>query len=67
MKNCPEEVDWDEFETLSTEPYYYRRCVAEALEIQREEMSSNGEKIINNRAGLYVTTKAWQPLLKKIS
>ena len=32
---------------LNTESYYYRRCIWEALEIQKEEVGPNGDKIIN--------------------
>ena len=38
----------------------------EALEIQREEVSNPSHNIINDRAGQYVTTDTWRPLLKKI-
>ena len=46
---------------------HYRRCVMEALEIQKEELGPNGSKIINDRSGLYVTTNAWKPLLCKLA
>ena len=65
-KDCPENVDWDKFETISTQPNYYRRCIMEALEIQREEVGNIENAIINDRAGLYVTTDAWKPFLSKI-
>ena len=66
-KECNEGVDWDNFCTLSTQPFYYRRAVMEALEIQREEICNPEHKIINDRAGQYVTTDTWRPLLKKIA
>ena len=38
----------------------------EALEIQREEVCNPENTIINDRAGLYVTTDTWKPFFKKI-
>ena len=66
-KECHEGIDWEKFCTLSTQPYYYRRAVMEALEIQREEVCKPDHKIINDRAGLYVTTDTWKPFLKRIA
>ena len=66
-KECQQNVDWTNFETLSTQPYYFRRCIMESLEIQKEEVCNAENKIINDRAGLYVTTDAWKPLLKKLN
>ena len=65
-KECQQGIDWDNFSTLSTQPYYYRRAVMEALEIQREEVCNPEHKIINDRAGQYVTTDTWRPFLKSI-
>ena len=59
-------VNWDNMRTLSTQPSYYKRTIIEALEIQREELCNPNQKIINDRAGQYVTTDTWKPLLKKI-
>ena len=64
-QKCQEGIDWDNYETISTQPYYYRCAILEALEIQREEVSRNNI-IINDRAGLYVTTDAWKPFFLKI-
>ena len=66
-RGCTNAVEWDRFATLSTQPNYFRRCVMEALEIQKEELGPNGNKIINDRSGLYVTTNAWKPLLNKLA
>ena len=66
-KDCEFSVNWDNAFTVNTEPCYYRRCIRESLEIQKEEVGPNGDKIINKESGLYVTTKSWLPLLKKIS
>ena len=63
---CPYEVDWENASTISTEPSYFKRCVREALEIQKEEIGPRKDKIINREAGLYVTTKTWLNLLEKI-
>ena len=60
-KDCHKGIVWEEFCTLSTEPNYYRRAIMEALEIQREEVCNPNHKIINDRAGLYVTTDTWKP------
>ena len=65
-KDCQLNVDWERFETLSTQPNYYHRCIVEALEIQKEEVCNIRNPIINDRAGLYVTTDAWKPLFTKI-
>lgn len=65
-KNCQEGINWEEFTTLSTQPYYYRRAIMEALEIQREEVCHQDHAIINDRSGLYVTTDSWKPLFRKI-
>ena len=65
-KDCQAGIDWDNMTTISTEPHYYRRSIREALEIQREEVSDLGPKIINQEAGQYVLTDTWRPLLKKI-
>ena len=65
-KYCQLNVDWEHFETLSTQPNYYHRCIVEALEIQKEEVCNIRNPIINDRAGLYVTTDAWKPLFTKI-
>ena len=65
-KECNKGILWEDFCTISTEPNYYRRTIMEALEIQREEVSHPDRKIINDRAGLYVTTDTWKPLLKRI-
>ena len=64
---CPNDVDWDNASTLSTEPFYFKRCVREALEIQKEKVGPRGDKIINRDEGLYVTTKSWLSLLQKIT
>ena len=63
---CQEGIDWENFQTISTQPYYYRRAIMEALEIQREEVCNPENTIINDRAGLYVTTDTWKPFFKKI-
>ena len=65
-KECQQTIDWENFSTLSTQPYYYRRAVMEALEIQREEVCNPENKLINDRAGQYVTTDTWRPFLKTI-
>ena len=65
-QDCEKNVEWDKRTTLSTQPYYYRRSIMEALEIQREEVCNPEHKIINDRAGLYVTTDTWRPLFKRI-
>ena len=65
-ERCQEGIDWENLKTISTQPYYYRRAIMEALEIQREEVCHPEHKIINDRAGLYVTTDAWKPFFKKI-
>ena len=65
-QGCQEGIDWEKFHTISTQPYYYRRAIREALEIQREEVCNPDNTIINDRAGLYVTTDAWKPFFKKI-
>ena len=52
---------------ISTEPRYFKRCIREALEIQKEEIGPRKDKIINREAGQYVTTKTWLSLLEKIS
>ena len=66
-QNCQQGINWEDFRTLSTQPYYYRRTIMEALEIQREEVSNPEHAIINDRAGLYVTTDAWKPFFKKLT
>ena len=65
-KDCTKGIDWDKFCTLSTQPFYFKRAVMEALEIQREEVSNPEHKIVNDRAGLYVTTDSWRPYLKTL-
>ena len=65
-KDCQEGIDWERFCTISTQPYYYRRAIMEALQIQREEVCNSEHKIINDRSGLYVTTDTWKPLFKRI-
>ena len=65
-ETCQQEVDWGNVCTLSVQPFYYRRAVMEALEIQREEVCNSQHKIINPQAGQYVTTNSWKPLLKRI-
>ena len=65
-ETCQNEIDWDDARTISTEPQYYRRTIRESLEIQREEVGNQENRIINDRAGLYVTTDTWKPFLKKI-
>ena len=65
-KECTEGVDWKHLKTIRTESSYYKRTVMEALEIQREEVCNPRQKIINDRAGLHVTTDTWKPILKKI-
>ena len=65
-QKCELGINWDNYETISTEPYYYRRAIREALEIQREEVCSSTNEIMNDRAGLYVTTDTWKPFFKKI-
>ena len=65
--NCPHEVDWENAATIATEPRYFRRCVREALEIQKEEIGPRKEKIINREAGLYVTTNTWLSLFEKVN
>ena len=63
---CQQDIDWDNCETVSTEPNYYHRAIRESLEIQREEVCTSENEIINDRAGLYVTFDTWRPLFKKI-
>ena len=65
-KECSKGVNWDNLCTLSTQPSYYRRSIMEALEIQREETCNPTQKIVNDRAGKYVTTDTWKPFLKKL-
>ena len=52
---------------ICTEPRYFKRCVREALEIQKEEVGPRKDKLINREAGQYVTTKTWLSLLEQIS
>jgi len=65
-KECQEGIEWENFVTLSNQPYYYKRTVMESLEIQREEVCNCSNPIINDRAGQFVTTDAWKPLFRKI-
>ena len=65
-KDCQAGIEWENMDTISTEPQYYRRAIREALEIQREEVSEFGTNIINLEAGQYVVTDTWRPTLKKI-
>ena len=65
-KVCNEGVNWDNFQTMSTQPDYFKRSVMEALEIQREEVCNVDHPLINDRAGQYVTTNVWKPLFAKI-
>ena len=65
--NCPEEVDWENASTISTEPHYFKRCVREALEIQKEKVGPRKDKLINREDGQYVTTKTWLGLFDKIN
>ena len=65
-ETCQQGIDWENVCTLSAQPFYYRRAVMEALEIQREEVCNSQHKIINPQAGQYVTTNSWKPLLKRI-
>ena len=43
-KTCQKGIDWDNFCTLSAQPFYYRRAVMESLEIQREEVCNSAKK-----------------------
>ena len=65
-KDCNEGVNWDNFQTMSTQPDYFKRSVMEALEIQREEVCNVNHPLINDRSGQYVTTNIWKPLFAKI-
>ena len=67
IHKCSDEVDWGNASMISTEPRYFKRCVREALEIQKEKVGPRKEKLINREAGLYVTTNTWLTLLQKIS
>ena len=60
-------MEWEDVTTVSTEPHYFQRCIREALEIQREEIGPNGDKIINKEKGQYVTTNTWLPILNKVN
>ena len=37
-KDCQEGIDWENLETVSTQPFYFKRTIMEALKIQREEV-----------------------------
>ena len=65
-QNCEKNVEWNNRSTLSAQPYYYKRSIMESLEIQREEVCNPEHQIINDRAGLYVTTDSWKPLFRRI-
>ena len=65
-KTCHEGIEWEKACTLSTEPFYYRRTIMEALQIQRDEVKYSGTKYIKLEAGQYVTTNTWRPFLKKL-
>ena len=65
--NCTHDIDWENASTISNDTNYQQRCVREALEIQKENIGPNKEKLINREAGLYVTSSAWLTLLNKLN
>ena len=67
INKCSKEIDWENASMICTEPRYFKRCVREALEIQKEEVGPRKDKLINREAGQYVTTKIWLSLLEQIS
>jgi len=67
IQNCSQTVDWEKASMISTEPRYFKRCIREALEIQKEKVGKRKDKVINREAGLYVTSNTWLNLLEKIS
>ena len=56
--NCHQDIDWKNASTISNDTNYQQRCVREALEIQKENVGPNKEKLINRENGLYVTSSA---------
>ena len=48
-KDCTSLVNWENASTISNESHYFKRCVREALEIQKEKVGPNGDKIINKK------------------
>ena len=67
VDNCSMGIDWENASMISTEPRYFKRCVRESLEIQREKIGHRKDKIINREAGKYVTTTTWLSLFEKIN
>ena len=65
--NCSYNIDWEKASSISTENNYRKRCVREALEIQRESIGPRKSKLINRESGLYVTTNSWHTLFNKIN
>ena len=62
---CSCNVNWDNTKTLSIQPTYFKRCVREALEIQRHETGPNDAFGINKDYGQYVKTNIWKSLFPK--
>ena len=67
INKCSKDIDWENASMINTEPRYFKRCIREALEIQKEQVGSRKEKLINREEGLYVTTSTWKNLLQKIA
>ena len=59
--------DWDNAKSIATEPQYFKRCIREALEIQRERVGPRKDTIINRENEKYVTIQIWLELFEKIS
>ena len=64
-EHCLEGIKWNETKTISMQSNYFTRTIREALEIQKEEICSGQTNIINDRAGLHVTTETWKPFFAK--
>ena len=67
LKSCDKGIDWENSSTICTEPRYFKRCIREALEIQREESNPKRDTIINRESGKYVTTRTWLNIFDKIN
>ena len=67
IDNCNMDIDWDNAKSIATEPQYFKRCVRESLEIQRERVGPRKDTIINRESGKYVTTQIWLDLFEHIN
>ena len=65
-QNCNGVINWGDTKILSKEDQYFKRCIREALKIQREETQPGSIFGLNRDNGKFVESTTWQSILNQI-